>query len=90
VPSAEQSIRRVTTPPQAGPHGMVEERRSTPALRPVKERLTPELTHALAAYQEGATTARGLADVLKAQGIQCEKDKAASLIRRLRELGEIP
>jgi hypothetical protein len=85
VPSADQSIRRVTAPPQVS----VENGPFMPALRPAKARLTPELMHALAAYQEGATTARGLADTLKAQGIQCEKDKAASLIRRLRELGEI-
>jgi len=61
-----------------------------PALRPARARLTPELTGALAAYREGATTARGLADALKAQGMRCEKDKAASFIKRLRELGEIP
>jgi hypothetical protein len=95
VPSADQSIRRVTTPPQAGlpqaePQRLVNDIPSMPVVRPVKARLSPELFHALAAYQEGATTARALADVLKAQGIQCEKDKAASLIKRLRELGEIP
>jgi len=60
------------------------------AMRPAKARLTPELERALAAYQEGATSARGLADALKKQGMQCEKDKAASLMRRLRELGAIP
>ena len=59
-------------------------------IRPAKARLTSELTGALAAYREGATTARGLADALKAQGMRCEKDKAASFIKRLRELGEIP
>ena len=61
-----------------------------PAMRPARARLTPELLGALAAYREGATTARGLADALKAQGMRCEKDKAASFIKRLRELGEIP
>jgi len=58
--------------------------------RPVKARLTPELEQALQAWQAGATTARGLADALKERGVQCEKDKAATLIRRLRELGELP
>ena len=104
VPSADASIRRVTTPPQARqpaeqdllevepvqyqqqPHAS----QPLAAMRPVKARLTPELEQALAAYQEGATTARGLADALKKQGMQCEKDKAASLMRRLRELGAIP
>ena len=59
-------------------------------MRPAKARLSPELEQALAAYQQGATTARSLAGALKAQGIQCEKDKAAALLRRLRELAEIP
>jgi len=104
VPSADASIRRVTTPPQAwqpGERDLLEPepvqsqqqpQASQPlaAMRPAKARLTPELERALAAYQEGATSARGLADALKKQGMQCEKDKAASLLRRLRELGEIP
>jgi hypothetical protein len=82
--------------PPSHPFGAYQQRQDSqpaaaiPALRPAKARLTPELTSALAAYREGATTARGLADVLKAQGMRCEKDKAASFIKRLRELGEIP
>jgi hypothetical protein len=86
VPSADQCIRRVTAPPQASVEYTMP---PLAALRPAKARLSPELERALGAWNEGATTARGLADALKAQGIQCEKDKAASLIRRLRELGEI-
>jgi hypothetical protein len=61
-----------------------------PLARPVKAQLTPELEQALQAYRQGTTTARRLADALKGRGIQCEKDKAAALIRRLRELGELP
>ena len=102
VPSADASLRRVTTPPparQPGEPDLLEpepvpyqQQASQPlaAMRPAKARLTPELERALAAYQEGASTARGLADALKKQGMQCEKDKAASLTRRLRELGAIP
>jgi len=83
--------------PPSHPFGAYQQRQASqpaataiPAIRPAKARLTPELTGALAAYREGATTARGLADALKAQGMRCEKDKAASFIKRLRELGEIP
>ncbi len=104
VPSADASIRRVTTPPpvrqpaeqdlpEAEPIQSQQQAAGWPAaaaMRPAKARLTPELERALAAYQEGATSARGLADALKKQGMQCEKDKAASLMRRLRELGAIP
>jgi uncharacterized protein len=87
VPSADQSIRRVTAPP---PYANMEYTMPPlTAIKPARARLSPELERALGAWNEGATTARGLADALKAQGIQCEKDKAASLLRRLRELGEI-
>ena len=106
VPSAEPATRRVTVPPPVQPalpeqHGQLGSLFPSPnrlgqpiaavqQARPVKAQLTPELEQAVQAYRQGATTARGLADALKERGIQCEKDKAAALIRRLRELGELP
>ena len=106
VPSADQATRCITAPPpvqpalpeqqgQLGslfpsPHRLSQPSAATPALHPTRARLTPELEQALQAWQAGATTARGLAAALKERGMQCEKDKAAALIRRLRELGELP
>lgn len=81
VPSADQSTGRVTTPPQAGPQGMVEERRSTPALRPARAHLSPELEQALHAWNEGATSVDKLE---KALGIT--HHHAYKLYRQLREL----
>jgi|GraSoi2013_115cm_1033766.scaffolds.fasta_scaffold01999_2 hypothetical protein len=77
-------------PPLPSPNRLGQPIAAVQQPRPVKARLTPELEQALQAWQAGATTARGLADALKERGMQCEKDKAATLIRRLRELGELP
>jgi uncharacterized protein len=83
VPSADQSIRRVTTPPQVPPQSQssVEERRSTPALRPARARLSPELEQAFGAWNEGATSVDKLE---KALGIT--HHQAYKLYRQLREL----
>ena len=77
-------------PPLPSPNRLSQPIAAVQQARPVKAQLTPELEQAVQAYRQGATTARGLADALKERGMQCEKDKAAALIRRLRELGELP
>jgi hypothetical protein len=83
VPSADQSIRRVTMPPQVQPpsQSSVEERRSTPALRLARARLSPELEQAFGAWNEGATSVDKLE---KALGIT--HHQAYKLYRQLREL----
>jgi len=80
VPSADQSIRRVTAPPQAGPHGVVEEGRSMPAARPARAHLSPELEQALQVWNEGATSVDKLEKVL---GIT--HHQAYKLYRQLRD-----
>ena len=84
VPSADQSNRRVTTPPQVplpASQGMIENQVSTPVVRPVRARLSPELEQALQVWQEGATSVDKLE---KALGIT--HHQAYKLYRQLREL----
>jgi hypothetical protein len=82
MPSADQSIRRVTAPPQAVPRASGEY--TMPPLsasRPARARLTPELERAFAAWNEGATSVEKLEKALSITHHQAYK-----LYRQLREL----
>ena len=81
VPSADQSFRRVTVPPQAERPERFESRQSTPAVRPARARLSPELEQALQVWNAGATSVDKLEKALSTTHHQAYK-----LYRQLREL----
>ena len=92
VPSADSSIRRVTTPPparQAVEQDLLEpepvqyrnQASQPPAARPAKARLTPELERALHVWKEGATSVTKLEKALDITHHQAYK-----IYRQLHEL----